>query len=85
MGRSGETPKRSRGPASDQASRILRFCTGDWRTIAEIAIALERSEETVRKHYVPALVKAGTLRRRYPEDPRHPHQAYRTAAEPDER
>ncbi len=80
MGQSSETGSRGWAPAADQTERLLAYCSGDWRTVAQIAVHLGRTEETVRKRYIPRLIKGGLLLRRYPEEPRHPLQAYRTAA-----
>jgi hypothetical protein len=65
-------------PAEEQTDALLVFCTGAWRTLPEIARALSRAEETVRKHYLPNLLARGAVERRYPGSPRHPQQAYRT-------
>ena len=43
------------------------------------ARAVGRAEETVRKRYRPPLLERGELKRRHPDIPRYPFQAYRTA------
>jgi predicted HTH transcriptional regulator len=80
-GQSFEAPLETRGwaPIGHQGDAVLAYCLGEWRTVAEIAAAIGRSEPTVRKHYLPPLVERGELERRHPDSPRHPFQAYRTA------
>jgi hypothetical protein len=62
-----------------QLEAVLAFCANDWRTLPEIAVALGRTENTVRTKYLRPLLQQDALERRHPESPRHPHQAYRTA------
>jgi hypothetical protein len=40
---------------------------------------LGRQPSTVRTMYLRLLLERGTLIRKYPDHPRHPHQAYRAA------
>jgi predicted HTH transcriptional regulator len=72
---------RHRGWAAreQQLEAVLTFCLEDWRTLPEIAVAVVRTESTVRTMYLRPLLQQDALERRYPESPRHPHQAYRTA------
>jgi ATP-dependent DNA helicase RecG len=62
-----------------QLEAVLAFCADDWRTLPDIAVALGRTESTVRTKYLRPLLQQDALERRHPESPRHPHQAYRTA------
>jgi ATP-dependent DNA helicase RecG len=62
-----------------QLEAVLAFCVDHWRTLPEIALAVGRTESTVRTMYLRPLLNQDALERRYPESPRHPHQAYRTA------
>jgi ATP-dependent DNA helicase RecG len=70
----------SRGwaPKEKQLEAVLAFCVDHWRTLPEIALAVGRTESTVRTMYLRPLLTQEALERRYPESPRHPHQAYRT-------
>jgi hypothetical protein len=61
-----------------QLEAVLSFCVGHWRTLPEIALAVGRTESTVRTKYLRPLLQQDALERRHPESPRHPHQAYRT-------
>ena len=70
----------SRGWAAKekQLESVLAYCVDHWRTLPEIAVALGRTESTVRTMYLRPLLNQDALERRHPESPRHPHQAYRT-------
>jgi len=78
---SGVATSRRRGYGSQahQLQTIVALCQSDWRTLPELASALGRHESTVRTHYLKPLLDAGTLIRRHPDTPQHPHQAYRAA------
>lgn len=77
----GSEGTRSWKAMTAQLDAVLSFCAGAWRTLPEIAEALGRTSSTVRTMYLRPLLERGALVRRYPGSPRHPHQAYRTAAE----
>lgn len=69
--------------ASPDASRtiedaVVAACRGRFLTVAEIAAWVGVSGVTVRRR-LPDLVAGGRLLRRYPDQPRHPRQAYRAA------
>lgn len=59
---------------------ILAFSEGIFRTAKEMSEALGRSLGTIQNHYLPRLLKQGKLELRYPDQPRHRQQAYRTKA-----
>jgi hypothetical protein len=63
----------------DQLDAVLAFCADRWRTLPEIAEALGRQASTVRTKYLRPLLERGSLLRKYPDNPRHPHQAYQAA------
>ena len=63
-------------PQEEQMRAVLAFCEGDWRTLTEIAKALNRAESTVRTKYIAALLANSQLERRFPDQPQHPRQAY---------
>jgi len=56
---------------------ILAICQHRWCTAEEIGAAVQRKVITLRTRYLPRLVEEGRLQLRYPNAPRHPHQAYR--------
>jgi len=61
------------------AEAVLSFCRNQARTPEEIATALKRSVTTVRRHYLPDLVRSGRLVPSYPDKPNHPRQSYRAS------
>jgi len=65
---------------ADQLEAVVAFCADGWRTLPEIAAALGRQPSTVRTMYLKSLLERGALVRKYPDNPRHPHQAYRAAS-----
>lgn len=56
-------------------SLILGVCDGRFVTVKNLATVLNRSESSLRKHYLNSLVERGLLIRKFPV-PSHPHQAY---------
>lgn len=76
---SEETATRGWASRERQFENVLAFCAGQWRTLPEIAAAVGRTDSTVRTMYLRPLIARGSLERRHPDSPRHPHQAYRTA------
>ena len=66
---------------TDQLEAVLAFCRDDWRTLPEIVEQLGRQPSTVRTKYLRPLLERGSLLRKYPDNPQHPHQAYRTAGD----
>lgn len=75
----GSEETRGWKPMTDQLNAVLAFCAQDWRTLPEIAAALGRQPSTVRTMYLRPMLERGALARKYPDNPRHPHQAYRAA------
>lgn len=66
-------------PPSERLRNVLEtVCTGRWWTPRDLASVLGMKDPAhlSRKHLGP-LAKEGVLERRYPENPAHPHQAYR--------
>ncbi|MFB1480524.1 Fic family protein [Corallococcus sp. RDP092CA] len=64
---------------AEQLEAVLLFCATEWRTLPEIAAAVGREPSTVRTKYLKPLLESGQVVRKYPDNPRHPHQAYRAA------
>jgi ATP-dependent DNA helicase RecG len=75
-------PIRSQGRSDPQLFRdiVLQLCSGRYLSLRELAKFLGRSSETVRTHYIAPLVLEGLLELRYPNQPKHSQQAYRTQA-----
>lgn len=57
---------------------IISLCTNGFFTTKALAKLLNRGEESLRKHYLSALVKQDILILAYPEAKQHNKQAYRT-------
>lgn len=58
---------------------IRKLCDIRELSIRELADLLQRSEETLRTHYVSPMCNDGVLTRKFPNIINHPHQKYRTA------
>lgn len=66
-------PKRM---APEKMRRILiDICTYRFVTIKDLAVLLDRSEDSLRKYYLNPMVEEGLVRRKY-SVPNHPRQAY---------
>ena len=73
-------PVRDAGAAPRTMVRatILALCSGRYLSLRELAELLNRNPETLRNEYVSKMVRTGHLILRYPDQPRHRQQAYRT-------
>jgi predicted HTH transcriptional regulator len=57
---------------------ILELCE-EYKSLPELAAALARSEASLRRHYISAMVREGLLEMEFPEKVGHPAQRYRAA------
>ncbi len=71
-----EAPRQS---ASAVREAILELC-GEYRSISELASLLLRSENSLRRHYLTAMVREGLLEMEFPENVGRPDQRYRIPA-----
>jgi hypothetical protein len=55
---------------------ILNFCSEDWHTIEQIAETVQRSKRHIRGRIIPLIKER--LEMKYPNNPNHPNQQYRT-------
>jgi predicted HTH transcriptional regulator len=62
--------------ASVVREAILEFC-GEYRSLSELAAALARSETSLRRHYISAMVREGLLEMEFPDKVGHAAQRYR--------
>jgi predicted HTH transcriptional regulator len=71
---------RTKGKTSIETTRltILRLCEGRFLTVAELATLLNRSAQGLRERFVKPMTDAGLLERRFPNQPSHEQQAYRS-------
>lgn len=76
-------PIRDAGKVSQtiMISAILILCRAEFMPLKKMAELLGRSDVTLRVHYLTELVRNGQLLLKYPDQPSHPGQAYRTANE----
>lgn len=78
IGRAAREKSRITSEEMDQI--IIALCQGRYLTIPQIAAYLGRKLKTVQDVYLPRLLEAGRLVRRYPEQPTHPNQCYKSTA-----
>jgi hypothetical protein len=71
---------RKRANPAEVDKVLLALCTGRFLTLPDLARLTGRTYDTIRVHYVARLVENGSLELRYPDQPTHPGQAYRTVA-----
>ena len=72
-----------RPPQTRTRSLILEICAvREWVRPAELARWLGVGAANLTKRHLGPLTERGLLERRYPESPRHRHQAYRTVKAP---
>jgi ATP-dependent DNA helicase RecG len=64
---------------------ILQLCSEHYLSLRTLADLLDREPDSIRNHYVNPLLSQGLLELKYPAQPNHPHQAYRTKLLPDKR
>jgi len=57
---------------------ILDLCRGRFLTVVDLASILNRSSRGLRDRFVKPLIEEGLLERRFPQQPNHEQQAYRT-------
>lgn len=71
---------RNRGkvPKSLMEATILAMCEHTWIPLQTLARLLNRHPDTVRTHYINAMLQDGRLQARMPGKLTHPNQAYRT-------
>ncbi|QNH60359.1 Fic family protein [Limnospira indica] len=62
---------------------ILKLCSEHYLPLRTLADLLKREPDSIRNHYVNPMLKQGLLEARYPNEPTHPQQAYRTLSPPE--
>jgi len=67
-------------PKALMESTILALCEDDWLSLRTLARLLNREPDSLRNHYITAMLRNGRLQARVPGKPNHPNQAYRTTA-----
>ncbi|MEG4800214.1 putative DNA binding domain-containing protein [Microcoleus sp. ARI1-B5] len=61
---------------------ILKLCSERYLTVKRLAELLNRSSETIRTHFINPMLSEKLLELKYPDEPTHPQQAYRTLLSP---
>ena len=56
---------------------ILEICSKRYISLTVLSQLLNRSSDSLRKHYLNPMVKNGYLIRAYETKPNHPNQAYK--------
>ncbi len=59
-------------------STILALCKGHFLMLIQIANILQRSPIDLRQRFIKPMLEEGLLERRFPQQPNHEQQAYRT-------
>ncbi|MCW8127610.1 RNA-binding domain-containing protein [Microbulbifer halophilus] len=67
---------RGKAPREEVESVIKALCEQQSLRLEELEQLLNRSAESLRKHYLQPLVKSKQLQLKYPTKPNHPQQAY---------
>ncbi len=57
---------------------IRQLCSDDFLTAERIAKLMERRKDKLQEYFLATMVANGELVLRYPDQPTHPEQAYRT-------
>ena len=63
---------------------ILALCTDRFLSIQQIGTLLQRSPAGLRERFIKPMLEEGLLERRFPHQPSHEQQAYRTRKDRDE-
>ena len=73
-------PVRANRKVDPQTMRnaIVELCRGRFLTLERIASLLDRSAHGLRQRFIKPMVDEGLLERRFPQQPNHEDQAYRT-------
>ncbi|NES20794.1 MAG: hypothetical protein F6K41_18135 [Symploca sp. SIO3E6] len=64
---------------------ILELCSEHYLQLRTLAELLGRKPDSIRNHYINPLLLQVSLELKYPDQPNHPDQAYRTVSLPNEK
>jgi ATP-dependent DNA helicase RecG len=67
-----------RARADVMRTTILNLCAGHFLTANQLAALLNRSMVDLRHRFITPMIEEGLLERRFPQQPSHERQAYRT-------
>ncbi len=57
---------------------VRKLCSEDYLSLRTLAQLLGREPDSIRNHYVNPMLSEGLLQLKYPQQPNHPRQAYKT-------
>ena len=57
---------------------IRKLCTGRYLTADQIGALMDRGKDKLQKNFLAVMVGDGDLILRFPDQPTHPEQAYKT-------
>ena len=57
---------------------ILALCRERYLSVQQLAALLKRAPDRLRERFIKPMVEERLLERRYPQQPNHERQAYRT-------
>ncbi len=76
--------KRKRANPEVMKQTIQSLCTEGFLTLQQLSILLGRAPKGLQEDHLRPMLEEGQLRLRFPENPTHPQQAYRSTAIDDE-
>lgn len=76
-------PVKEKGRANKELVRsiILNLCSVRYLTLRTLSDLLQRKPDSLRNHYINPMLKEGLIVLRYPNNPNHPQQGYKTVTD----
>jgi ATP-dependent DNA helicase RecG len=59
---------------------ILQLCADDYLSLRTLSDLLNRAPDSIRNHYLSPMLAEGLLKLRYPQQPNHPQQGYKSVS-----
>jgi len=72
-----EVRAKGKVPRAAMETVLLALCEVQWLSLRELGSLLNRDSNSLRNHYISAMLLDGRLEARVPGKPNHPNQAYR--------
>jgi ATP-dependent DNA helicase RecG len=72
-----EVRAKGKVPRAAMEAVLLELCEVQWLSLRELGSLLNRDSNSLRNHYINAMLLDGRLEARVPGKPNHPNQAYR--------
>lgn len=80
----GAVRSRKKAPSAQLREIIVILCSDRFLNLQELSQILNRTPNDLRQRYIRPMFDEGLLERRYPSQPNHEQQAYRTKSQPAE-